>query len=72
MGLSSAHSLAHDKFQAHLLLPFGLSADGFAKLGQKLQLPQTAILAITGSLPVPGTENGRAWFHEDHPVSSCG
>ena len=50
-------------------LPFGLSADAFAKLGQKLELPQTAVLAITGSLPVPGTEKGRAWFLEDHPVS---
>ena len=79
MGLTSAHSQNHDQLDAHLLpcsascnsLPFGLSADAFAKLGQKLELPQTAILAITGSLPVPGTEKGRAWFHEDRPVSCC-
>lgn len=34
----------------------------YAQLARKMELPQTSALAIPGPLPVPFTDNGRAWF----------
>jgi hypothetical protein len=31
-------------------------------LAQRMGLPQTACLALSGPLPVPETDGGRAWF----------
>jgi predicted esterase len=33
-----------------------------AALAQRMALPQTACLALSGPLPVPETDGGRAWF----------
>jgi hypothetical protein len=34
-----------------------------AALAQRMQLPQTACLALSGPLEVPETGGGRAWFN---------
>ena len=34
----------------------------FAAFAQRLQLPQTATLALAGPLEVPETGGGRAWY----------
>lgn len=38
------------------------SAVPFAAFAQRLQLPQTATLALAGPLEVPETGGGRAWY----------
>lgn len=39
----------------------------YAQLARKMALPQTSALAISGPLPVPFTENGKAWFQASRP-----
>ena len=41
----------------------GDRAAPFAQFGARLQLPQTATLALEGALEIPHCDGGRGWFH---------
>ncbi|KAH6564120.1 hypothetical protein BASA50_003147 [Batrachochytrium salamandrivorans] len=45
-----------------LLHGLGDTAENFVKFGVKMQLPQTALCAITGPSPIPFFESGTGWY----------
>ncbi|KAI8913174.1 Alpha/Beta hydrolase protein [Entophlyctis helioformis] len=54
-----------DGADSNLLLLFhglGDTASNFATFGAKMQLPQTAICALTGPCPIPYFEEGTGWY----------
>ena len=51
------------------LLPLKDTPKPYAALAKRMQLPQTASLALAGPLEVPETNGGRAWlqvFDDDY------
>lgn len=62
---SFRYSSSPDGTDANLLILFhgrGDTAEAYARFAEKLNLPQTAVLALDGTLTVPFLDRGRSWF----------
>nr|KAJ3418421.1 hypothetical protein HK105_008339 [Polyrhizophydium stewartii] len=63
--LKPVYTPSADGVSGNLLVLFhglGDTAANFAKFGVRMQLPQTAVCALTGPSPIPFFDEGTGWF----------